>query len=50
MNGRVQTVTSPIDVSEGDFVLIGMGLILEKISKKKFKDLDSFLRNVELEG
>ncbi len=38
-HGRHRQVKCPIDASTGDFVLIGMGFAIEKISEEKYSEL-----------
>jgi hydrogenase maturation factor len=42
VRGQTRQVKSMIDVQPGDFVTLGMGLVLEKISEKRFEELSSF--------
>lgn len=39
VNGHERLVTSALPLERGDFVVIGMGVVLEKISEKRFKEL-----------
>ncbi|MEM3555259.1 MAG: HypC/HybG/HupF family hydrogenase formation chaperone [Candidatus Micrarchaeia archaeon] len=35
-------VKTAIDVRKGDYVLVGMGVVIEKINKKEYKKLLSY--------
>ena len=41
INGNKRTATSPIQVKKGDYVVLGMGVVLEKASEEEFKHLSS---------
>lgn len=36
--GRQRTVTCPIDVEKGDYVLISMGFAIEKITNEQYNE------------
>ncbi|MFC2175256.1 HypC/HybG/HupF family hydrogenase formation chaperone [archaeon] len=39
VHGRQRGVTCPLDAQPGDYVLIGMGFAIEKISEEKYNEL-----------
>lgn len=41
INGNERTATSPIELKPGDYVVLGMGVVLEKISREDFEKMSS---------